>query len=121
MRRTTSCHQHGINFQKHTYNGKPLFRAAIMNSGAVTPVTDVSSPKAQAIYDKVVASSSCAGLADSLSCLRSLPYNDFQRAVTSVPGIFSYRSLDLSYLPRPDPGRLLAFSEGRPCANVHLR
>ncbi|KAK4629312.1 putative secreted lipase [Fulvia fulva] len=93
-----------INGGDHTYNGKPLFRAGIMNSGAVIPATDVSTPKAQAIYDKVVASSSCAGSTNSLSCLRALPYNDFQRAVTSVPGIFSYRSLDLSYLPRPDPG-----------------
>lgn len=75
-----------------------------MNSGSIIPATDVSSPKAQAIYDQVVASSPCAGQADSLSCLRGLPYADFQRAVTSVPGIFSYRSVDLSYLPRPDPG-----------------
>lgn len=88
-----------------------------MNSGAVIPATDVSTPKAQAIYDKVVASSSCAGSTNSLSCLRALPYNDFQRAVTSVPGIFSYRSLDLSYLPRPDPGKstALCISESLDC------
>lgn len=86
------------------YNGGKLFRAAIMNSGSLVPATDVSSPKAQNIYDQVVRSSSCAGNANTLACLRTLPYNDFVRAVTSVPGIFSYRSLDLSYLPRPDPG-----------------
>lgn len=75
-----------------------------MNSGSVIPATDVSSPKPQAVYDKVVASSPCAGTADTLSCLRGLDYATFLRAVSSVPGIFSYRSLDLSYLPRPDPG-----------------
>ncbi|KAF7198555.1 putative secreted lipase [Pseudocercospora fuligena] len=93
-----------INGGDHTYNGKALFRAAIMNSGSVIPAEDVSTPKAQAIYDQVVASSSCAGSSDALTCLRGLSYADFLRAVSSVPGIFSYRSLDLSYLPRPDPG-----------------
>ncbi|EME79809.1 uncharacterized protein MYCFIDRAFT_199464 [Pseudocercospora fijiensis CIRAD86] len=81
-----------------------FWRAAITNSGSVIPAEDVSTAKAQAIYDKVVASSSCAGSSDSLTCLRGLSYADFLRAVSSVPGIFSYRSLDLSYLPRPDPG-----------------
>ncbi|KAI5366515.1 Putative carboxylesterase, type B, carboxylesterase type B, active, alpha/Beta hydrolase [Septoria linicola] len=86
------------------YNGGKLFRAAIMNSGTIVPATDVSSPKAQAIYDQVVRASSCAGNTNSLACLRALPFDAFNRAVASVPGIFSYRSLDLSYLPRPDPG-----------------
>lgn len=80
-----------------------MFRAAIMNSGSIIPATDVSSPKPQAVYDKVVASSPCAGSADTLTCLRGLDYATFLRAVSSVPGIFSYRSVDLSYLPRPDP------------------
>ena len=40
---------------------------------------------------------------DTLECLRNLPYQDFLQAQSAVPGIFSYRSLDLSYLPRYDP------------------
>jgi carboxylesterase type B len=86
------------------YNGGKLFRGAIMNSGSIIPATDVRSPKPQAIYNAVVSAGGCAGQPDTLSCLRGLPYDRFQRAVTSVPGLFSYRSVDLAYLPRPDSG-----------------
>jgi carboxylesterase type B len=37
----------------NVYNGKPLFRAAIMNSGSVVPADPVDCPKGQAIYDRV--------------------------------------------------------------------
>jgi carboxylesterase type B len=37
----------------NNYNGKPLFRAAIMNSGSVAPTDPVDCPKGQAIYDRV--------------------------------------------------------------------
>jgi carboxylesterase type B len=37
----------------HTYNGKPLFRAAIMNSGSIVPADPVDGTKGQAIYDTV--------------------------------------------------------------------
>lgn len=37
----------------HTYKGKPLFRAGIMDSGSVIPADPVDCPKAQAIYDTV--------------------------------------------------------------------
>jgi carboxylesterase type B len=37
----------------HTYKGKPLFRAAIMNSGSVVPADPVDGAKGQAIYDTV--------------------------------------------------------------------
>jgi carboxylesterase type B len=91
-----------INGGDNTYNGKPLFRGAIMNSGSMIPATDSKSPKAQDVYDTVVAKAGCSGSSDTLACLRRLSQQDFQRAVTSVPGIFSYQSLNLEYLPRPD-------------------
>ncbi|KAF9877865.1 carboxylesterase [Colletotrichum karsti] len=84
------------------YKGKALFRGAIMNSGSITPTDPVDCPKGQAVYDKVVAEAGCAGKADTLNCLREVPYTTFLNAVTSVPGILSYNSLALSYLPRPD-------------------
>lgn len=90
-----------INGGDNTYKGKPLFRAGIMNSGSVLPSQPVTAPKAQAIYDRVVENAGCTDQ-DSLSCLRGLSSNDFLRASTSVPGLFGYHSLDLSYLPRPD-------------------
>ena len=37
----------------NSYNGKPLFRAGIMNSGSVVPADPVDCPKGQAIYDTV--------------------------------------------------------------------
>ncbi|KAF3065585.1 putative secreted lipase [Trichoderma lentiforme] len=84
-----------------TYNGNPLFRGAIMNSGSATPTDPLDSDKGQAIYDAVAEAAGCTG-DTSLDCLRSLDNDEFTVAANSVPGIFSYSSLALSYLPRPD-------------------
>ncbi|KAL6796145.1 Alpha/Beta hydrolase protein [Trichoderma sp. SZMC 28013] len=84
-----------------TYNGNPLFRGAIMNSGSATPTDPLDSDKGQAIYDTVAKAAGCVG-DDSLTCLRGLDNDVFTVAANSVPGIFSYSSLALSYLPRPD-------------------
>lgn len=93
----------------HTYNGKPLFRGAIMNSGSVVPCEPLDGVKGQAVYDQVIETAGCVGKSDTLDCLRNLDYTDFLNAVNSVPGILSYNSLALSYLPRPD-GRTLTAS-----------
>lgn len=37
----------------HTYKGKPLFRAAIMNSGSVVPAERVDSARAEEVYNTV--------------------------------------------------------------------
>jgi carboxylesterase type B len=101
-----------------SYKGKPLFRGAIMNSGSLAPAEAIDSRKGQAIYDTVVRNAGCASSADTLACLRALPYAQFLAAANSVPGILGYTSVALSYLPRPDgvvlpasPDRLAA--EGR--------
>lgn len=88
------------------YKGKPLFRGAIMNSGSVAPAEPIDSAKGQAIYDAVVKEGGCSAASDSLECLRELPYDKFLNAANSVPGLLSYNSLALSYLPRPD-GKVL--------------
>ncbi|KAJ4261638.1 hypothetical protein NW762_007073 [Fusarium torreyae] len=88
------------------YKGKPLFRGAIMNSGSVAPAEAVDSDKGQAIYDAVVEEGGCSSASDTLECLRDLPYDKFLDAANSVPGLLSYNSLALSYLPRPD-GKVL--------------
>ncbi|ETS06520.1 putative extracellular lipase [Trichoderma reesei RUT C-30] len=92
-----------------TYNDKPLFRAAIMNSGSVTPVDPVDSEKGKAVYQHVVEKAGCDGSDDTLGCLRNLTNDDFAAAANSVPGLISYESLALSYLPRPD-GKVLTAS-----------
>lgn len=85
-----------------TYNGKPLFRGAIMNSGSVIPPDPVNCPKGQAIYDRVVQRANCEGSADTLDCLRKVPFKDFYNAVVVEPAVLSYNGAALSYLPRPD-------------------
>ncbi len=56
----------------------------------------------------MVSSAGCSGSADTLSCLRSLDYETYLNAANSVPAIFSFNSLALSYLPRPDGVTLTA-------------
>lgn len=84
------------------YNGKALFRGAIMDSGSTIPADPVDCPKGQVVYDTVVAAAGCSSSADTLDCLRNLDYTTFLNAANSVPGILSYNSVALSYLPRPD-------------------
>ncbi|PMD44849.1 cholinesterase [Hyaloscypha variabilis F] len=86
----------------NTYKGKPLFRAALMDSGSVVPADPVDCPRAQDIYNTVVDKAGCSGSSDTLGCLRSIDYETFLKATTSVPGVFDYQSVALSYLPRPD-------------------
>jgi triacylglycerol lipase len=95
----------------HTYNNKVLFRGAIMNSGSAIPADPVDGAKGQAIYDTVVTAGGCSSPSNgtSLDCLRALPYDSFLAAANSVPSLFSYQSIALSYLPRPD-GKVLSAS-----------
>lgn len=86
----------------NTYKDKKLFRGTIMNSGSIIPAHAVDSPKAQAVYDKVVQTAGCHEASNTLECLRELDYTKFLQAGNSVPGIVSYHSVALSYLPRPD-------------------
>lgn len=64
----------------HTYNGKPLFRAAIMDSGTIVPADPVDCAKSQVVYDTVVKNAGCAGVTDTLACLRGLDYTTFLNA-----------------------------------------
>ncbi|KAJ0123606.1 hypothetical protein J7T55_012071 [Diaporthe amygdali] len=93
-----------LNGGDNTYKGRPLFRGAIMDSGSVIPYARVDAPQAQQVYDAVVVAGGCEQSGDTLACLRSLPYQDFLNAATSVPGLFDYNGGQLSYgsAPRPD-------------------
>ncbi|KAK3656298.1 hypothetical protein LTR56_002999 [Elasticomyces elasticus] len=93
-----------INDGDNTYKGKALFRGVIMDSGSITPANNVTTSKAQTVYDTVVASAGCRSSADTLACLRKVDYTTFLNAANSVPATFGYRSVDLSYVPRPDAG-----------------
>ncbi|ODQ78616.1 hypothetical protein BABINDRAFT_39553 [Babjeviella inositovora NRRL Y-12698] len=98
------AHQMIGNGGDNTYKGKPLFRAGIMQSGSVLPVGDIDSAFPQLIFDAFANAAGCGTASDKLTCLRGVPYAQIQAASNSVPGIFSYESLQLSYMPRPDGG-----------------
>jgi carboxylesterase type B len=95
------------------YKGRPLFRAAIMNSGSVVPLDGVDGDKAQSVFDTVVEAAGCSTVADEekLSCLRGLDYQTYFNATNSVPGFLSYSSLSLSYQPRPDGKTITASAD----------
>jgi len=80
-----------------------------MDSGSIVPTDPVDCPKAQTVYDTVVQTAGCSAASSTLECLRGLDYETFLGATNSVPGILSYSSVDLSYLPRPD-GTVLTLS-----------
>ncbi|KAI1196458.1 sterol esterase [Nemania serpens] len=86
----------------NTYKGNKLFRAGIMDSGSVVPADRVDCERGQDVYNQVVKSAGCSSAPDTLQCLRAADYDTFLNAANSVPGILSYTSLALSYLPRPD-------------------
>lgn len=95
----------------NTYKGKPLFRAGIMNSGSIVPADPVDGAKGQEVYNMVVKNAGCSSSSDTLACLRSIDYTTFLNAANSVPGILSYSSVSLSYLPRPDGTALTASAD----------
>jgi carboxylesterase type B len=86
----------------NTYNGKPLFRGAVMNSGAMIPVNSVRDPKAQSVFENIADAAHCGDAADKLDCMRKADYTTFLYASSSVPALLSYRTIDVSFAPRPD-------------------
>ncbi|KAI0787378.1 carotenoid ester lipase precursor [Fomes fomentarius] len=81
-------------------NTEGLFRGAFMQSGSPIPTGDLSD--GQADYDKLVSQTGCSGAADTLQCLREVPFDKLKQAVDNSPGIFSYQSPRLPWLPRAD-------------------
>ncbi|KAJ7897497.1 Alpha/Beta hydrolase protein [Mycena leptocephala] len=77
-----------------------LFRSAFMRSGAPIPVGSVEN--GQKYYDAIVQEVGCSSAADTLQCLRTVPYDALKAAQDASPGIFSYQSLVLAWMPRAD-------------------
>ncbi|KAF9007463.1 carotenoid ester lipase precursor [Cyathus striatus] len=90
----------GLHMVANNGNTEGLFRAAFMQSGSPLPVGDITS--GQQHYDALVSQTGCSGAADTLSCLRALPYPVLKAAVDRSPGIFDYQSLNLAWPPRTD-------------------
>ncbi|UKZ93855.1 uncharacterized protein TrAFT101_008760 [Trichoderma asperellum] len=91
-----------INGGNATYNDRKLFRGAIMSSGSLMPAEHIDSEKCNKLYTKIVKAIGCERKRDTLQCLREIPYSDFERATSSIPGALSAEALRLVYVPRPD-------------------
>ncbi|KAK4049114.1 hypothetical protein OIO90_005584 [Microbotryomycetes sp. JL221] len=80
--------------------GKPLFRAAIMDSGAPIPV--LGPENGQDSFDVIAKATGCSTASNKIACLRKVPYQSLLDATNKLPGIFSVRSVSLPFLPRTD-------------------
>ncbi|KAN0139659.1 Alpha/Beta hydrolase fold [Lactarius tabidus] len=85
-----------------TNNGNQdgLFRGAVMQSGGPIPVGDIEN--GQKYYDLMVDKTGCSNSADTLECLRKVPYTTFKKAMDETPNFFAYQGLVLAWLPRVD-------------------
>ncbi|EIW52423.1 carotenoid ester lipase precursor [Trametes versicolor FP-101664 SS1] len=90
----------GLHMVANGGNAEGLFRGAFMQSGSPIPVGDIS--HGQPDYDALVSKTGCTGAADTLNCLRQVPFATLKTAVDASPGIFSPQSLRLAWLPRVD-------------------
>ncbi|KAJ7171378.1 carotenoid ester lipase precursor [Mycena filopes] len=77
-----------------------LFRGAYMQSGSPVPVGPIEG--GQWDYDTLVSRAGCAAAADTLACLRTVPYEKLKAAQDASPFFLSYQSLHLSWVPRED-------------------
>ncbi|TBU41183.1 alpha/beta-hydrolase [Dichomitus squalens] len=82
-------------------NTEGLFRAAFMQSGSPIPIGDIT--EGQIVYDQLVEVTLCSGAADTLQCLREVPYEVLKAAIDNTPGLFSYQpALNEVWIPRAD-------------------
>lgn len=79
---------------------RPLFRAAIMQSGAGIPLLPESG--GQQSFDIIANAVGCKRIADPIACLRAVPLATLQAAINTIPSIFSIRSVALPFSPRTD-------------------
>lgn len=77
----------GLHMVANGGNAEGLFRGAFMQSGSPIPVGDIS--HGQPDYDALVSKTGCTGAADTLNCLRQVPFATLKTAVDASPGIFS--------------------------------
>lgn len=77
-----------------------LFHGAFMESGAPTPVGNMS--QGQPYYDQLVRATNCRQQNDTLACLRQAPLANLTAGISQTPGLWSYQSLVLAWMPRAD-------------------
>lgn len=104
----------------HTYNGKPLFRGAIMQSGSLLPMDTITDSRPERLYAHFADAAGCGGNgygAESLGCLRGKSSHELSVAMNSwgLSDTFGVMDMFMTWSPRGDgvvltdsPRRLLA-------------
>ncbi|KAJ7609760.1 Alpha/Beta hydrolase protein [Mycena polygramma] len=90
----------GLHMVANNGDNEGLFRAGFMESGSPIPVGPLEN--GQKYYDAIVQQVGCNSAADTLACLRTVPYSTLKAAQDASPFIFAYQSLILAWLPRED-------------------
>ncbi|KAJ8490001.1 hypothetical protein ONZ51_g2565 [Trametes cubensis] len=84
------------------FDGKSdgLFRAGWMESGAASPIGNVS--KIQPTFDFIASETGCASALDILECLREVPAEAIQAAMDKTPTFLSFTALNTPWMPHAD-------------------
>ncbi|KAJ7224747.1 Alpha/Beta hydrolase protein [Mycena haematopus] len=90
----------GLLLLDNKQNSSSLFRGAFMVSGSPWPAPTVAD--GQPYYDELVAANNCTGAADTLDCLKRVPFDGFMATVNKTADLFSYHSLSVLWRPRVD-------------------
>lgn len=88
----------------NTYNGKSLFRGAILQSGGPLPVSGITSKGATDAYNKFVNRAGCASASSPLECLRRQNVNQLQQAFNdyTLKDIYGVLPMFIGFTPRAD-------------------
>ncbi|KAI8974599.1 carotenoid ester lipase [Trametes punicea] len=81
-------------------NNEGLFRAGWMESGAASPIGNVS--KIQPTFDFIASQTGCASARDVLECLREVPAEVIKAAMDQTPTFLSFTSLNTPWMPHAD-------------------
>ncbi|KAL4072141.1 Alpha/Beta hydrolase protein [Scleroderma citrinum] len=90
--------------QMVAYDGKlnGLFQGAVMESGSIVPLHDITSVQQQENYDFLVTQTNCKTASDTLNCLRQVPYQALLNATLETNALLSYQSLNTTWKPAVD-------------------
>ncbi|PWY92122.1 carboxyesterase [Aspergillus heteromorphus CBS 117.55] len=81
-----------VGYHLAAYGGRDdgLFRAAIMESGGTIPASPGNYTGYQTLYDDLAAKVNCSGVADSLQCLREVPFQELNAVLNGTDGESDY-------------------------------
>ncbi|KAG6337021.1 hypothetical protein ID866_2081 [Astraeus odoratus] len=79
-----------------------LFQGAVMESGSILQMHDITFPQQQENYDFLVEQTNCSIANDTLDCLRQAPYEAIVNATLKTPALLSYEALNITWRPLVD-------------------